>query len=129
MLKKDLTLIKEGSVDFYIYNIDQGSIPSKSMNVFYNKKMEINRDISTLAINAYSNLYNQKNLIIIDSMAASGISSIRIIRECKNIKKFFINDINPGAIRLIKKSVKLNSVYGQKQPEGGLRSSHPLKSS
>jgi len=110
MLKKDLTLIKEGSVEFYIYNIDQGSIPSKSMNVFYNKKMEINRDISTLAINAYSNLYNQKNLIIIDSMAASGISSIRIIRECKNIKKFFINDINPGAIKLIKKNIKLNSL-------------------
>ena len=71
MLKKDLTLIKEGSVEFYIYNIDQGSVPSKSMNVFYNKKMEINRDISTLAINAYSNLYNQQNLIIIDSMAAT----------------------------------------------------------
>ncbi|MCK4381638.1 MAG: hypothetical protein KAW51_10900, partial [Candidatus Lokiarchaeota archaeon] len=111
MLKKDLTLIKEGSVEFYIYNIDQGSIPSKSMNVFYNKKMEINRDISTLAINAYSYLYDQKKLIIIDSMAASGISSIRIIRECKNIEKIIINDINPGAIKLIKKNIKLNSLY------------------
>ncbi|NVM35154.1 MAG: tRNA (guanine(10)-N(2))-dimethyltransferase [Candidatus Lokiarchaeota archaeon] len=110
MLKKDLTLLKEGLVDFYIYNIDKGSIPSKSMNVFYNKKMEINRDITTLAINAYSDLYDQKNLIIIDSMAASGISSIRILRECKNIKKIFINDINPGANKLIKKNIKLNSL-------------------
>ena len=110
MSKKDLTLIKEGSVEFYIYNIDQGSIPSKSMNVFYNRKMEINRDISTLAINAYSYLYDQKKLIIIDSMAASGISSIRLMRECKNIEKIFINDINPGAIKLIKKNIKLNSL-------------------
>lgn len=110
MLKKDLTLTKEGLVDFYIYNSDQGSIPSKSMNVFYNKKMEINRDITTLAINAYSDLYDQKNLIIIDSMAASGISSIRMLRECKNINKIIINDINPGAIKLIKKNIKLNNL-------------------
>ncbi len=110
MLKKDLTLIKEGLTEFYIYNIDQGVIPSKSMNVFYNKTMEISRDIATLAINAYSNLYEEKNLIIIDSMAASGISSIRMLRECTNIKKIFINDINPGAIKLIKKNIKLNSL-------------------
>ncbi|MFX1500961.1 MAG: tRNA (guanine(10)-N(2))-dimethyltransferase [Promethearchaeota archaeon] len=110
MLKKNLTLIKEGSVEFYIYNIDQGQIPSKSMNTFYNKRMEINRDITTLAINAYTDLYQQKNLIIIDSMAASGISSIRILRECKNIRKIYINDINPEAIRIIKKNIKLNSL-------------------
>ncbi|TET61545.1 MAG: tRNA (guanine(10)-N(2))-dimethyltransferase [Promethearchaeota archaeon] len=110
MLKKDLILIKEGLTEFYIHNIDQEAVPSKSMNVFYNKRMEINRDISILAINAYNELYNQKNLIIIDSMAASGISSIRMINECKNIKKIFINDINPEAVKLIKKNIKLNNL-------------------
>lgn len=110
MLKKKLTLIKEGSSEFYIYNVDQGQIPSKSMNTFYNKKMEINRDISSLAINAYTDLYEQQKLIIIDSMAASGISSIRMIKECKNIKKIFINDINPEAIKLVKKNIKLNNL-------------------
>ncbi|MFW9987882.1 MAG: tRNA (guanine(10)-N(2))-dimethyltransferase [Candidatus Odinarchaeota archaeon] len=108
MLKKKITLIKESSTELYIYNVDQGNIPSKSMNTFYNKKMEINRDISSLAINAYTDLYEQKKLIIIDSMAASGISAIRMLKDCKNIKKITINDINPEAIKLIKKNIKLN---------------------
>lgn len=109
MKKKDLTLIKEGLVEFYIHNVDKESIPSKAMNVFYNKKMEINRDISSLAINTYVNLYEQDELIIVDSMAASGISSIRMLKECKNIKKIFINDINLDAVKLIKKNIRLNN--------------------
>ena len=72
MEQKDLTLIREGSTEFYIHDVDKDSIPSKSMNVFYNKRMEINRDISILGISAYSDLFNQDELIIVDSMAASG---------------------------------------------------------
>ncbi len=109
MEKDDLTLIKEGLAEFYIHIVDKESVPSKGMNVFYNKQMEINRDITTLAINAYKNLYKQNELIIIDSMAASGISSIRMLKECNNIKKIFINDINPVAVKLIKKNLKLNN--------------------
>ncbi|MFX0105722.1 MAG: tRNA (guanine(10)-N(2))-dimethyltransferase [Candidatus Hodarchaeota archaeon] len=109
MIKKDLILIKEGLTEFYIHNVDKELVPSKAMNVFYNKRMEINREISILAINTYRDLYKQDELIIIDSMAASGISSIRLLRECKNIKRIFINDINPIAVKLIKKNLKLNN--------------------
>ncbi|MFX1389899.1 MAG: tRNA (guanine(10)-N(2))-dimethyltransferase [Promethearchaeota archaeon] len=110
MDKKDLTLIKEGLAEFYIYNTDKDSIPSKTMNVFYNSKMAINRDISLLAINAYQELFNQDELLVVDSMAASGVSAIRILKECKNIKKIYINDINPEAVRLINKNIKLNNL-------------------
>ncbi|MFX1258862.1 MAG: tRNA (guanine(10)-N(2))-dimethyltransferase [Promethearchaeota archaeon] len=110
MEEENLIIKKEGLAQFYIYSADSDSIPSKSMNVFYNKKMEINRDISNLAIIAYSILYNQDKLIVVDSMSASGISSIRMIKECNNIKKIFINDINPLAVDLIKKNVKLNNL-------------------
>lgn len=109
MEKKNLTLIKEGLAEFYIHIVDKESVPSKAMNVFYNKRMEINRDVSTLAINAYRSLYKQNELIIIDSMAASGISSIRILKECKNIKRILINDVNPVAVKLIKRNVKINN--------------------
>ncbi len=112
-LKNDFTLIKEGSANFYIHVAD---IPSKSMKVFYNKKMEINRDLSCLAVNAYRHLFNQKNLVIVDCMAASGISSLRMIKECNDIKKIFINDINPVAVDLIHKNIKLNKING-KSPE------------
>ena len=112
--KNDYIIIKEGFADFYVHSADISSIPSKSMKVFYNKKMEINRDASCLAINAYHNLFNKKNLIIVDSMAASGVSSIRMIKECNYIKKIFINDINPVAVDLIHRNIKLNNIIDPK---------------
>jgi tRNA (guanine26-N2/guanine27-N2)-dimethyltransferase len=110
MEKKVLTTIKEGSAEIFIHKEDIDSIPSKAMNVFYNKKMELNRDISNLAILAYNNLYPQDGLIIVDSMAASGVSSIRMLKECENIKKIYINDLNPEAVKLIKENIKLNGL-------------------
>ncbi len=110
MEEKDLTLIRESSTEFYIHNIDIDSVPSKTMNVFYNKRMEINRDITNLSINAYNELFNQDKLIIIDSMAASGVGAIRIIKECTEVKKIYINDINPEAVNLIKKNIIINKL-------------------
>ncbi|MHA2036877.1 MAG: tRNA (guanine(10)-N(2))-dimethyltransferase [Promethearchaeota archaeon] len=110
LMNPTLSTIKEGSVDFYIHKIDKDSIPSKSMIVFYNRKMEINRDISNLAICSYNKIYNKDPLIIMDSMAASGISSIRMLKECNNIKKIYINDINPKAVDLINKNLFLNNI-------------------
>jgi len=89
MDNKDFISIKEGAAEIYVHSADKDSIPSKSMNVFYNKKMEINRDITNLAIIAYTKLFNQDPLIILDSMAASGVSSIRMLKECENIKKIY----------------------------------------
>jgi tRNA (guanine26-N2/guanine27-N2)-dimethyltransferase len=107
---KHLILIKEGAAEIYVHSADKDSIPSKSMNVFYNKKMEINRDITNLAIIAYTKLFNQDPLIILDSMAASGVSSIRMLKECENIKKIYINDLNPLAIDLIHKNILKNNL-------------------
>ena len=110
MEKKDLKLIREGAAELFVHSTDKDSIPSKSMQVFYNKKMEINRDISCLAVTAYNKLFNQESLNIVDSMAASGISSIRMLKECKNIKRIYINDLNPVAIDLILKNLSLNNL-------------------
>ncbi|MHA1913247.1 MAG: tRNA (guanine(10)-N(2))-dimethyltransferase [Promethearchaeota archaeon] len=99
----------EGKAEFYIYRSDEESIPSKSMSVFYNARMEINRDISNLAIIAYNKLYNKNPLIIVDTMAASGVSSIRMLKECSNIEKIYINDINPVALDLINQNLSLNN--------------------
>ncbi|MHA1931131.1 MAG: hypothetical protein ACW96X_01250, partial [Promethearchaeota archaeon] len=109
----NLSTIKEGSVEFYMHKNDVDSIPSKSMSVFYNRKMEINRDISNLAICSFNRIYNKNPLIIMDSMAASGISSIRMLKECKNVKKIYINDINPLAVDLINKNLLLNKLINQ----------------
>jgi len=108
---EDRELIKktEGLVDFFIFKTDSEALPTKTMLVFYNKKMVLNRDVSSLAINAFSQLYKQ-DLIVVDSMAATGISSLRLLKECQGIKKIYINDLNPLAIELIKKNIELNKI-------------------
>ena len=111
---KEFGLIKEGLAEVYFHKSDENVIPSKSMKVFYNKKMILNRDVSNLAINAFNEIYHPKNLIIVDSMAASGISSFRMLKECSNIKKIYINDLNPLAVDLIKKNHILNKLDNHK---------------
>lgn len=106
----NLTTIQEAGLKFFINSADKDSIPSKSMAVFYNKKMEINRDITNLAIMAYNRIINQDPLTIVDTMAASGISSIRLLKECNNIKQLYINDINPIAVDLIHKNLSLHEL-------------------
>ena len=104
----------EGNVQFYIYKDDENVIPSKAMNVFYNDKMVLNRDISSLAVLAYDKLFNKDKLRIVDCMSASGIGALRILKECDNIEKIVINDINPLAVALIKDNLKLNELESQK---------------
>jgi len=101
---------QEGSVKFLLHEIDNDKIPSKSMNVFYNERMEINRDISILAIIAYSKIVSQESLVVVDSMAASGIGPIRLLKNTNNIEKIYINDINPIAVELIKNNLELNEI-------------------
>ena len=107
--KKSIKL-KEGSASFFIPGDNIEQVPSKSMKVFYNEKMALNRDITTLALLAYKTLYLPKYLSVVDSMAASGIGSIRLLLECNGIQKIYINDLNPVATLLIKKNLKLNSL-------------------
>ncbi|KKK43660.1 MAG: tRNA (guanine(26)-N(2)/guanine(27)-N(2))-dimethyltransferase [Candidatus Lokiarchaeum sp. GC14_75] len=110
LFNTDLSVIREGNTEIFIHKSDKNTTPSKSMAVFYNKKMEINRDISNIAILAYNKLFNQSPLIIVDPMAGSGVGSIRMLKECKNIKKIYINDINPFAVEIIYKNLNLNEI-------------------
>ena len=109
-LKENLIKKKEDSVQFYIYKEDGQNIPSKSMNVFYNKSMELNRDLSNLALKSYDLLFAKKPLIVVDCMAASGIGSIRMLKDCQNIQKLYVNDINPIALELIKLNFRFNDI-------------------
>lgn len=109
-LKNAVIKKEENSIQFYIYKEDLDNIPSKSMNVFYNKTMELNRDISNIAVKSYNGFFPQKSLIIADCMAASGIGPIRMFKDCQNIEKLYVNDINPLAVELMKLNFKLNNI-------------------
>jgi tRNA (guanine26-N2/guanine27-N2)-dimethyltransferase len=103
-------IIKEGLAKIKIYTEDTEKIPSKSMNVFYNPRMKINRSITNLAIETFHKIYHPDNLIFLDSMAASGVGAIRLLKEFDGVKKIIINDINPVAIELIKENLRLNDI-------------------
>jgi tRNA (guanine26-N2/guanine27-N2)-dimethyltransferase len=103
-------LLNENGIHFYVYEDVNVKVPSKSMIVFYNKKMEINRDIMILAVQAYNELYNKSPLTILEGMAASGVGAIRLLRELPNIHYIYVNDLNPIAVELIKENMNLNKV-------------------
>ncbi len=50
---------------------------SKEMDVFYNPVMTLNRDIAVLLLSSV----NKKDIQLADPLAASGIRSIRFIKE------------------------------------------------
>ncbi|PIN80699.1 hypothetical protein COV16_00415 [Candidatus Woesearchaeota archaeon CG10_big_fil_rev_8_21_14_0_10_34_8] len=93
-------LVKESKAEIYIPKEDK---ISKSLPVFYNKDMKIGRDVVIHLIN------NLKPQHICDTMAGTGIRSIRIAKETSSTN-ILANDINPEAVKLIKKNAKHNNV-------------------
>lgn len=79
---------------------------SRKTEIFYNPVMKTNRDLSIAVLNAW-----QKNqLQIADPFAASGIRSIRFLKELpkEKIKNIAMNDYSEKAIESIKENLSLN---------------------
>ncbi|MEK6983851.1 MAG: tRNA (guanine(26)-N(2))-dimethyltransferase [Nanoarchaeota archaeon] len=100
-----MEIIYEGSIKL---KIDKAEKISKEMQVFYNPAMRLNRDISVLLLNSI----NKNRLQIADLLAATGVRSIRFLRELnKNkIKSMYINDYNEAAVKLVRENLKLNGI-------------------
>ncbi len=79
---------------------------SKQMEVFYNPRMKTNRDLTIAVISAWE----KNNLQVADPFAASGIRTIRILKECKKekVESIWLNDHSPDAIEQIKQNLKFN---------------------
>lgn len=86
---------------------------SKQMEVFYNPRMKANRDLTIAVLNAWE----KNNLQIADPFAASGIRTIRILKECKKEKteSIWLNDHNEEAIAQIKQNLKQNKLDKDKR--------------
>ncbi|MBD3353121.1 MAG: tRNA (guanine(10)-N(2))-dimethyltransferase [Candidatus Lokiarchaeota archaeon] len=105
----------EGNAKFYIRNPQnqEGMKISKKMPIFYNETMILNRDLTILVIDVFAELIGEK-VTIMDTMAASGVRSIRLLLDTDVIKKAYINDLNPLAVRYIQKSMELNDISPDK---------------
>jgi tRNA (guanine26-N2/guanine27-N2)-dimethyltransferase len=80
--------------------------PSKAP-VFYNPVMELNRDLSVLAIQVYQKMLD-KDITVCDPLTACGVRGLRYALEVKNVKRVVNNDINENAVQLARHNVKLN---------------------
>ncbi|MGC9133039.1 MAG: hypothetical protein ACP5GJ_01370 [Nanopusillaceae archaeon] len=92
------------------YNKDFLKNLSSKLPVFYNPLMKINRDSTILVLKSYYDITGKK-LKIFDCMAATGIRSIRIIKEIPEvIREIYINDIKKEAYENILENLKLNNI-------------------
>ena len=88
----------EGSTRFFIPGQDEDSaFPPGTAPVFYNRRMELNRDATVLLLQ----VVHPEDYI--DTMGATGVRGLRVAQECGI--KVTINDRDTRAVDLIRKNV------------------------
>ncbi|MDL2245986.1 tRNA (guanine(26)-N(2))-dimethyltransferase [Methanobrevibacter sp. OttesenSCG-928-K11] len=98
--------IKEGETIIQFPEFDK---VSSSAPVFYNPKMEFNRDISILAIQSFQKEINE-DIGICDLFGGSGIRGIRYKKEINNVDNVAINDISSLANDFERKNIEINNL-------------------
>lgn len=54
----------------------------------------------------------EDGLVILDALAASGLRSIRYMKEIPGVKKVVVNDLEEMAVEQARKNVEFNEVRG-----------------
>ena len=93
----------EGRTRFFIPGQDEDSaFPPGTAPVFYNRRMELNRDATVLLLQVI------RPEDYIDTMGATGVRGFRVAHECGI--KVTINDRDPRAVDLISKNVAYSGI-------------------
>lgn len=82
---------------------------SSDAPVFYNPHMELNRDISILAIQTFQKEEN-RDIDVCDLFGGSGIRGVRYKNEITGIRQVYINDISETANEYEKHNIELNNL-------------------
>ncbi|MDR0900346.1 MAG: tRNA (guanine(26)-N(2))-dimethyltransferase [Methanobrevibacter sp.] len=106
MSEENIETIEEGLVKIQIPSFEK--VSSKAP-VFYNSKMELNRDISILALKTFQKEINNE-IAICDVFGGSGIRGIRYKKEIDNVSDVVVNDISSLAIEFGKINANINSL-------------------
>lgn len=96
------TTVYEGQVRI---EIPVFSKVSSKAPVFYNPVMELNRDISVIALQVYREKLDD-DIRICDAFGGSGIRGIRYAREVPGVEDVIINDLNPLAVEFSQKNMR-----------------------
>lgn len=96
-------MIQEGSTKIVVPVLDKrANYPPSSASVFYNPKMELNRDISVACVG----VFGRRQDSYVDALGATGIRGVRMANEVG--LKVVINDWDPRAYELIKRNIEEN---------------------
>jgi tRNA (guanine26-N2/guanine27-N2)-dimethyltransferase len=106
MKEKDIEIIKEGLVEIHVPKFEK---VSASAPVFYNSRMELNRDISILALQTFQEEVKGE-INICDVFGGSGIRAIRYKKEINGVGEVFANDISSLAVEQSKNNAIANNV-------------------
>ena len=99
MCTMELTEVREGTATVLVpVQDDTMQFPPGSAPVFFNRRMELNRDITLLLLPLLS------PSDYLDAMGATGIRGIRVATECDI--PVTIADRDPSAVRLIRRNVR-----------------------
>lgn len=82
--------------------------PSKAP-VFYNPAMELNRDLAVLALQTYQKMLGRE-ICVCEPLTGCGIRGVRFAVEVEEVRKVFVNDINPEAAKLASFNVERNKL-------------------
>jgi tRNA G26 N,N-dimethylase Trm1 len=91
--------------------------------VFYNPVQEFNRDTSIMAINEFNSMIAEERaakgkehagISVLEALAATGLRSVRYLKEIPSITKLHANDIDPAAVDLMKKNFEFNDCPKEK---------------
>jgi tRNA (guanine26-N2/guanine27-N2)-dimethyltransferase len=104
-----LRKITEGKASFYIPDTAEKETNFVRAPVFYNPLMELNRDISLLAVQVFQD-EKQRQLRFCEPLTGCGIRGIRIALEVPEVQQIYLNDKNKSAYELTRENIRLNEV-------------------
>jgi tRNA (guanine26-N2/guanine27-N2)-dimethyltransferase len=106
--------IKEGSADLLIpklalYVKGKSEYIPHLAPVFYNPRMQLNRDIAVVALRAHQKSASRP-LRVSDPLAGCGVRGVRFALEVEGLGNIEVNDLNPLAATLSKVNIDRNRV-------------------
>jgi tRNA (guanine26-N2/guanine27-N2)-dimethyltransferase len=108
-LDTEITTITEGKTKILA---PKASIENKvpPMDVaFFNPRAKLSRDFSIITYSAFIKKF-QGPKTFLDSMSGVGARGLRVANEIKEIEEVHVNDLNPTALELGRKSAELNNL-------------------
>lgn len=111
-----LAVAREGKVLFYMPDPSSaragGRLEPAWLPVFYNPRMELNRDLSVAALQVYIDYYaSRKPVNVVEPLSATGVRALRYALEVEGVGRVYCGDVDYEAYRIIVANIGLNSAW------------------